>query len=49
MRKKSAEIEAAIEATKEKVYQAIRDAETPYTQLTLGQQEMIKAAIMSMK
>ncbi len=33
------------EATKEKVYQAIRDAETPYTQLTLGQQKMIKEVL----
>jgi len=44
-----ADIESAIEATKKQVYQAIRDAETPYTQLTLGQQEMIKAAIRSVK
>ena len=41
--------EAAIAATKKQVYQAIRDAETPYTQLTLGQQEMIKAAIGGIK
>jgi hypothetical protein len=38
-------VEAAIEATKEKVYQAIRDAETPATQLTLGQQKMIKEVL----
>lgn len=33
------------EATKANVYQAIRDAETPYTQLTLGQQKMIKEVL----
>ncbi len=33
------------EATKANVYQAIRDAETPATQLTLGQQQMIKEVL----
>lgn len=34
-----------VEATKENVYQAIRAVETPYTQLTLGQQKMIKEVL----